>query len=144
MAKFRLLPGGPCKIDGKFYQPGDVVENDADLSKLFVNRFELLSGEPGVRTDEDPKPLRALTPYDVSSTRKAQPATLQPNPEQEPSEEDQQPVGRPASAPVGGTSLEGGGETEEEVTDEEPAEDEEKPTRTSRTSRTSHSRSRRH
>lgn len=125
MAKFRLLPGGPAKIDGRVLRPGDTVNHASDLSKMFKNRFELVSGTPQRLAedggDEDPVPVvSGLTPHDVSTTRRSAPgATFAAKEPPEPGPEDNAPVTRPANAPRGGTSDEGGGEiAEEEVNDE--------------------------
>jgi hypothetical protein len=143
MATFRLLPGGPAKIDGRVLRPGDTVRHDANLAQLFKNRFELVSGTPGVPAEDggdEPVPLQSgLTPHDVATTRRSTPgARFAPTEPPEPSAQDQAPVTRPANAPRGGTSLEGGGEVaDEEMTDgteqQEESEDvEETPARTSR------------
>jgi hypothetical protein len=103
MAQFRLLPGGPAKINGRVYRPGDIVKNNHDLTKLFVGRFELVSGSPGsLEDDDDPRPVTTGgTPFDVSSTKRKPPAGAfvseeQPIPANEP------PVPRPANAIRGG------------------------------------------
>jgi hypothetical protein len=143
MATFRLLPGGPAKIDGRVIRPGQTVKHDADLTKLFKNRFELVSGTPGVPAEEggdDPVPVETgFTPHDVPTTRRsAATAAFQPKEPAPPTAEEEAPVTRPANAPRGGTSDEGGGEVadEEPVNDGEEAPDEEAPApRATRTTR---------
>jgi hypothetical protein len=143
MATFRLLPGGPAKIDGRVIRPGGLVKHDADLTKLFKNRFELVSGTPGVPAEEggdDPVPVETgFSNPDVKTTRRSAPgATFQPKEPAPPTAEEAAPVTRPANAPRGGTSDEGGGEVEDEapVDDGEESPDrEEAPTRAARTTR---------
>lgn len=137
MATFKVLAGGPVKIDGRLYKAGENVKHNADLTKLFQNRFELVSGTPGVlEDDEDPTPVENVTPFDVSTTRRSRPAALQPTEGELPPEANA-PVTRPANAPKGGTSDEGGGETpdEEAPSDEEEADTEGEDTEPARTTR---------
>lgn len=140
MATFRLLPGGPAKIDGRVLRPGDTVKHNADLVKLFKNRFELVSGRPGVPAEDggdDPVPVETgFTPHDVATTRRSMPGGgFQPTEPAEPTPEENAPVTRPANAPRGGTSDEGGGEVDESVddgTEGEESPDEEAPARPAR------------
>lgn len=123
MATFRLLAGGPAKIDGRVLRPGDTVKHASDLTKLFKNRFELVSGRPQTLPEDggdDPVPVETgFTPHDVSTTRRSAPgATFAATEPGEPSPEDNAPVTRPANAPRGGVSEEGGGEVADEEVDD--------------------------
>lgn len=140
MATFRLRPGGAAKINGRNLQPGDTVQHDADLTQLFPNRFDLVSGTPGVPEEDEPRALSASTPFDVASTRRVHPLGG-PQPHEEPIPENEEPVLRPAGAIRGGdrppaavpaededpSEVPAGGE--EEVSDEEPPAQEAAPRR---------------
>lgn len=130
MATFRLRPGGAAKINGRYLQPGDTVEHDADLTKLFPNRFDLISGTPDAPEDDEPRALSASTPFDVASTRRHHPLGG-PQATEEAIPENEEPVLRPAGAIRGGDQPPGAvpaedeeapvSDGEEEVSDEEPA-----------------------
>lgn len=92
MARYRLLPkAGVHKQAGVVYRPGQIVENDADLVKLFPNKFECLDGPIAEDFGEDPERVEADNrDRPVRSSRRA-PVKLtpqsEPGDEDEPSEE---------------------------------------------------------
>lgn len=77
------------------------MRHDADLTQLFPNRFDLVSGTPGVPQDEDPRALDATQPFDVASTKRRHPVGG-PQPTEEPVPANEEPVLRPAGAIRGG------------------------------------------
>lgn len=74
--KFRLVKNaGIHKQAGRVYRAGEVVENDADLSKLFPGKFEVLEGpaEDDINQSEDQEASETHTPFDNAQTRKRSP-----------------------------------------------------------------------
>ena len=80
--KFKLVKGaGPHKVGGRVYKAGEIVENDANLVRLFPGKFEQVEG-PAPEAGE-PAASETRTPFDTELTRKAQPGVLEELPPEE-------------------------------------------------------------
>lgn len=143
MATYKLLKGGPAKIDGRVIHPGQKVKHAADLVALFPGRFEVVSGTAEPDTGADPERAEA-TNMDHPDKRQA----ARPRPSGVPSGTPSRVVKPTENAPEdredGNTDHSESGETAERVEelpegadrdaeDEDEDEEDDKPSASRRT-----------